>query len=125
MNLGETFQTLFDRYVTACRAGDPEGCAALFTDNAEVVSPYGPTARGREAILATHREWVGGGVEGKEICVLSCGGEGDVAWCLAAYREGESIAQGTSLNVLERQADGSWLIRVSSLNARYDGAVLA
>ena len=121
MTLAETFQTLFDRYVAACRSGDPEGCAALFTDDAEVVSPYGPTARGRAAIAATHRDWVGGGVAGKEVCVLACGSDGDLAWCLAAYREGESIGQGSSLNVLERQPDGSWLIRVSSLNARFDG----
>jgi hypothetical protein len=45
------------------------------------------------------------------------GSSGDLAWCLAAYSEGRVAEEGDSLNILEHQADGKWLIRICSLNS--------
>ena len=115
MTFKATFQKLFDRYVASYRSADAFGCASVFASEAELYSPYGPPVIGRIAIEATHREWVNEGAENKEIDVVDAGGSGNVGWCLAHYREG-STGRGTSLNVLERQQDGDWLITHCSLN---------
>jgi len=117
MDIRDELQRLYDTYVAAYRAGDAAGCAAIFTDDAELFSPYGPTARGRSAIRQTHEEWTSEGGENKAITVIEAGMSGDLAWCLAEFSEGETTGEGTSLNVLERQPDGGWLIRMCSLNA--------
>ncbi|SDI54884.1 YybH family protein [Aliiruegeria lutimaris] len=113
------FQSLFDRYVAAYRSGDAAGCAALFTENAQMHSPYAPPAHGRSEIEAVHRDWTSDDVSGKEVVVLEAGMSGDLAWCLAEFREDATTDEGTSLNLLERQKDGNWLIRVCSLNEAF------
>jgi ketosteroid isomerase-like protein len=119
MKLGEPimddFQELFEAYVSSYRARDAAGCASVYSSDAELYSPYGPAAIGRAAIEAAHREWVEEGGEHKKIIVMSEGRSGDLGWCMAHYSEG-STGNGTSLNILERQPDGNWLITHCSLN---------
>jgi hypothetical protein len=38
-------------------------------------------------------------------------------WSLATYSEGQVTGDGTSLNVLDRQTDGNWLIRICGPNS--------
>ena len=110
-------QKTFEMYVAAYRMGDAQGCAAVFLPDAVMMSPYGPTATGRDEIAAQHADWVGEGSEGKRLEIVAHGGARDVAWALAAFSEGEATGEGTSLCVFERQPDGRWLIRMCSLNA--------
>ena len=117
MALRDELQVVFDRYVAAYQAGDAPGCAAVFLPEAVMMSPYGPTASGHGAIAAQHAEWVGHGGGGKRLEIVAHGGAGDLAWALAAFSEGAATGEGMSLNVFERQGDGRWLIRMSSLNA--------
>lgn len=109
------FQELLDAYVSSYRAKDAAACASVYAPDGKLFSPFGPPAIGRRAIEATHRDWVEDGAENKEIRVVDAGGSGDVAWCLAHFSEG-STGSGTSLNILERQPDGAWLITHCSLN---------
>ena len=118
MAIKDELQLLFDKYVAAYRLGDAEGCAAIFADNAVLISPYGPSAWGRDGIRETHRHWTTEGGGRKQIEVKEAGVSGDLAWCLAEFSEGEVTGEGTSLNVMERQPDGGWLIRLCSLNDR-------
>jgi ketosteroid isomerase-like protein len=106
MTFADEAQRVFDAMVVAYRAGDAAGCAALFTADAILLSPYAHAARGRAAIEALHHEWTSDG-----------GSEGDLGWCLAAYSEGDGSGDGTSLRVLERQPDGRWLISSRSLTS--------
>ncbi|MES0808432.1 hypothetical protein ABLO27_03040 [Roseibium sp. SCPC15] len=108
-------QNLFNRYVDFYRSADAAGCSLMFEPEAELYSPYGPPAIGRAAIAATHGEWVQEGGENKDINVLSADCDGDLGWCVARFSEGTDDS-GTSVNVLARQADGSWLIKLCSLN---------
>ncbi len=112
----EEMQNVMDRMREAYRAGDAAGCAALFTPDGELHSPYAPPARGRAEIEALHRIWTVDG-ENKELRVLKAGASADLAWCLAAYSEGDVSGDGTSVCVMERQADGGWLICMCSLNS--------
>ncbi|WP_245318119.1 MULTISPECIES: nuclear transport factor 2 family protein [unclassified Mesorhizobium] len=57
MSIRDELQELWDIYVAAYRAGDAAGCAAVFTSDAELHSPYAPPARGRAAIEALHGVW--------------------------------------------------------------------
>ena len=103
-------QALFDRMAAAYRAGDAAGCAACFTDDARLLSPYAVEAQGRAAIEALHRDWTGHGGSEKTLTVIEAGCEGDTGWCLATYSEGDVTGDGKSLGIVRRQPDGSWLI---------------
>jgi len=115
MSFKQECQELLDHYVTCYQRGDAKGCASIYAVNAELYSPFGPSAVGRKAIEKTHAEWVAEGADGKQISVISASREGGLGWCVAEFSEG-STGEGVSLNVLLRQPDGSWLITHCSLN---------
>ena len=117
MSIRDDLQKLFNTYAAAYQAGDATACAAMFVLNGELYSPYAPPARGRAAIEALHRVWTHEAGGGKQLTVVDAGGSGNLAWCLAAFSEGQVTGDGTSLNILERHADGHWLIRICSLNS--------
>lgn len=108
-------QALMDQMAAAYRAGDAAGCAALFTADATMFSPYAVATHGRDAIEALHSVWTAP-ANSKQLRVIEAGQSGDLGWCLAAYSEGDVAGNGTSLCTLVRQSDGSWLIRLCSLN---------
>ena len=114
MAIREELQGVLDAYTAAYRNKYAEGCAAVFTEDGELFSPYAPQARGRAEIEAVHREWLQLGGEDKQLSVVDAGSSGDLGWCLAAYSEANGT--GTSLKVLHRQTDGRWLIRICSMN---------
>lgn len=116
MSIGDDLQKLLDEYVAAYRAGDAVGCAAVFTPDGELYSPYAGPARGRGEIEALHEIWTQNG-GGKQLTVIDAGSSGGIAWCHAGFSEGQATASGTSLNILDRQANGNWLIRISILNS--------
>ncbi|WP_246681563.1 nuclear transport factor 2 family protein [Mesorhizobium sp. B2-4-8] len=110
-------QELWDIYVAAYRSKDAAGCAAIFAPDGEVHSPYAPPARGRAAIASLHAVWTQGAGINKTLAVREAASSGALAWCLAAYSEGEATGNGTSLSVFERQPSGGWLVRMCSLNS--------
>ncbi len=116
MPIRQELQAVLGRYAQAYMAADAAGCAAVFTEDGAMYSPYGPPALGRASIAALHEVWTAGGSESKRLDVVQAGSAGDLAWCLADYSEGAEIGNGTSLMVFQRQPDGGWLIRMSSLN---------
>jgi ketosteroid isomerase-like protein len=116
MTVLPAFQSLLDRMTAAYRVGDAAACAAMFTPDAQLHSPYAPPAIGRAAIEALHTEWVGDGVEDKELRVIEAGGSGVSAWSLNRYTEHGGQIQGTSLIVWQLEADGEWRVRMCSLN---------
>ncbi len=116
MTIVAEMQALCDAYVAAYRAGDAEGCAAVFTTDGVMHSAFAPPAKGRAAIATTHAEWVKGG-EGKTLIVSRAAGAGDVAWFLADFAEGKGTGEGISLCVCSRTPGGPWRIAVCSLTA--------
>ena len=115
MGFQEECQNLLDQYLSCYRARDVKGCASIYVTEAEMYSPFGPPAIGRQAIEAAHKEWVKEGAENKHINVLSAGRSGDLGWCIARFSEG-TTGSGFSMNILARQPDGRWAITHCSLN---------
>lgn len=110
MAFQDEVQALIDRMAVAYRAGDAVGCADCFTEDACLLSPYAPEARGRAAIEALHRDWTGHGGNRKSLSVIEAGSDGATGWCLVAYSEGDMTGDGKSLNILSRGPDGVWRI---------------
>lgn len=115
MSLRDELQDVWDAYLAAYRKGDADGCAAAFSPDALLTSPYAPSVRGRDAIAAVHEDWTSQGGESKQLEMVDYGGAGDLAWCLAKFSEGNETGTGLSLNVMVR-LDGRWYIRMCSLN---------
>lgn len=107
-------EALWRTYAEAYRRADAAGCAAIFTEDCLLMSPYGPLAVGRAAVADLHNAWVAEGGAGKVLDVVRFDQDGDLAWALVRYSEEDE--SGLSLNVMQRQSDGSWLVHICSLN---------
>jgi len=115
---------LIAKLLDASRQHDAAACAALFTDDGSILSPYSVGVRGRKAIEATHKEWFDEGETNKRLDLLEFGASGDVGYCILTYAgdylqsDGSYVTEsGKSVNVLRRQHGGEWKIHVSSLNS--------
>ena len=111
----DDIQGLLDRMAAAYSVGDAAACANMFTDNAQLHSPFAPPAIGRAALLSLHEDWTSEGGD-KRFSILDFGCTHGLAWCLCRFSEGDVAGDGTSLIVLERGADDVWLIRSCCLH---------
>ena len=116
-------EVLVARLLDALQRHDASACAAPFTDDALILSPYGPPAKGTAEIRSAHQGWFDEGETNKRLDLLdSCTG-GELGYCVLAY-SGEYLQpdgsyaphRGRSVNVLRRGANGGWLIQISSMN---------
>lgn len=125
MDARAEFQRLIDRYLAAYAAQDADGCAALYTEEAVVLSSFGPPAIGRAEIAAAHRTWFEEGETNKTMTVLRAGIAGDLGHCLVAFsadmpgETGPERFHGASLNILTRSA-GGWRLSQTGLLATDD-----
>ncbi|MFT4729043.1 MAG: ketosteroid isomerase-like protein [Granulosicoccus sp.] len=110
----EKLLKLVSSYLSAYSRQDSEGCSQAFTPYGALFSPYGPQARGRKAIAATHLEWFVEKEEDKCIEVLEFHQIGDSAHCLLGWsarvpneneETGFNVARGVSLCVLTEEGD--------------------
>ncbi len=115
LRLRGELQVVLDKMARVYAQQDATACAALFTTNASLYSPYAPPTHGRAAIEVLHRIWTAE-PSAKKFEILDFGGGGDLAWALAQYSEGAVTGGGTTLAVFERSPEYGWLIRVCSLN---------
>jgi uncharacterized protein (TIGR02246 family) len=120
----EGIGALVTKLLAASREHNAEECAALFTEDGSILSPYGVEVRGQKAIEATHKEWFDQGEANKRLELLECDAGGDVGYCILAYAgdypqpDGSYTTEsGKSVNVLRQQPNGEWRIHVSSLNS--------
>jgi uncharacterized protein (TIGR02246 family) len=112
----DEMQALLQTYLEAYRDKDAAGCASCYAPNALMYSSYAPPVQGRTAIEKVHRDWVSEGGSDKTLDIVSAGSDIESSWCVARFAEGDPPSEGFSLNVFERDPDGTWLITVSSLS---------
>ena len=101
-------------YLAAYSARDARSCSRAFTQDGALFSPYGPPARGHEAIATTHSEWFAENEEDKCLDVLEFHQTGDSGHCLLGWSAripdeneagGFRVASGVSLCVLAVEGD--------------------
>ncbi|WP_306044956.1 SgcJ/EcaC family oxidoreductase [Nioella sp. MMSF_3534] len=127
MSARALLQEVLDSYLQAYTAHDAAGCAAAYTRDGQIFSPYGPPVTGTAAIVATHEAWFSEGETDKKMTILEARVDGDIAFCSLIYSahvpvEGGNTERvfGSSLNTFLRQPDGHWKIRHTSLNELED-----
>lgn len=103
-----------DAWIEAANRDDAAAVAALYADDATVVTAAGEVVRGREAI---ERMWAEGfgGVDDTRVTPSRTGVSGDLAFDAGEFRQTvhEGVpapARGRYIVVLRRQEDGSWRI---------------
>ena len=124
MTLLKEMEQLVAALLRASQAKDAGACAALYSEDGAVYSPYAPPAMGSAAIQELHQDWLDEGETNKRLDILEAGGDSDIAYVLVAYagdtpqEDGGVITDsGTSLNLCQRQPDDSWRIHISSLTS--------
>ena len=119
MDMKKFLEDFDDAYNQAFNRGDAEGCAAFFTDDVILLAPGQPMTRGKQAFLDTYRSRMrdsGGGTHSNEL--VEFGVEGDLAYQVGSFAVTGATPseQGSFVNVLKRQPDGTWKVAVSIFN---------
>jgi ketosteroid isomerase-like protein len=120
MDMKKILEDFDEAYNKAFNEGDAAGCAAFFADDVILMAPDQPMIRGKKAFEDVYRSRMNestGGTHSNEL--LEYGVEGDLAYQVGTYAiSGASPAeQGKFVNVLKRQADGTWKVAVSIFNS--------
>jgi ketosteroid isomerase-like protein len=119
MHMKKVLEDFDAAYNKAFNRGDAAGCAAFFTEDVIMLPPDQPMTRGRmafEEIMQSRMGKASGGTHSNKL--LEYGVEGDLAYQVGAYAIiGTNPAeQGKFVNILRRQADGTWKVSVSIFN---------
>jgi ketosteroid isomerase-like protein len=120
MDMKNILEDLDAGYNEAFNRGDAAGCAAFFTDDVILMAPDQPMIRGRKAFEEIYRSRMANSSGGTHSnALVEYGVEGDMAYQVGTYAvTGTSPSEeGKFLNVLKRQADGTWKVAVSMFNS--------
>jgi uncharacterized protein (TIGR02246 family) len=97
-------------FVEAFLRGDAGAVAQFYTENAQLIAPGAPVARGRSAIASAWQKTIDGGVKELSLQTLDVESAGDLAFETGLVRlvllDG-SVAQGRYVVVWKREA-GQW-----------------
>jgi len=81
----DQLQTMLDKYLAAYSDQDAVGCAATFTPDGALFSPFGPSVKGRDAIANAHREWFKANEQNKQFNVMEFHQTGELGHCLLSW----------------------------------------
>ena len=103
-------------FQSAMQAGDVEACVALCTEDATLMPPEEAPVQGREAI-GKHFSGLGADPSVQaSVVALSVSGELACQHSRVSWSGDDGSRYTDSLDVLQKQADGSWLLLASSWN---------
>jgi ketosteroid isomerase-like protein len=105
-----------EAFQRAMQMGDADACIALCAENAILMPPEEPPVKGRAAIR-NHFSGLGAdaSVQGN-VVELSISGELAYQHSRVSWRGDEGSRYTDSLDVLQKQDDGSWLLLASAWN---------
>ena len=119
MEARQAIEAITAEFVDAYNRGDAAGTATGYIEDCAVLAPNQPTVRGRQAIEALFKgmiEEVGGTVT-ETIVEVAEAGDLAYSWGTYSLESGEISDAGNVVEILNRQADGSWKIRLSIYNS--------
>jgi uncharacterized protein (TIGR02246 family) len=124
MGTREDVQALDDEYGKAVANQDTGALAAFYTADALLLPPNAPVAQGTKAIRAVFDGYVEAGAASLELQNTAFEEHGDIVIDAGRYTlnvqtpDGDSMTDvGKYLQVLKRQADGSFLIAYDCFNS--------
>lgn len=120
MDMKKALETFDAAYNEAFNRGDAAGCAAFFTEDVLLMAPDQPMTRGKKAFEDIYRSRMdesSGGTHSNKL--VEYGVEGDLAYQVGTFSISGTnpTEQGKFLNILKRQADGTWKVAVSMFNS--------
>ena len=120
MDMKKILEDFDEAYNEAFNRGDAKACAAFFTEDVILMAPDQPMTRGRQAfedIYNSRMDDDSGGTHTNAL--VEYGVEGDLAYQIGTYAVADADPPeiGKFLNVLKRQADGTWKVAVSMFNS--------
>ena len=106
-------------WTKAFNAGDVEGVASLYTENAHVMPPNGEMARGREAVRASFSSMIDADLTG-ELESVEANASGELAYRVGKYvvksGDGTVVDRGKFIEIWEK-VDGQWMIDADIWNS--------
>jgi len=117
----EDAYTSIEKFIEAYNQGDAAACASRYTDDAIILAGDHPVANGGEEIERLFVRIFEQGVRPMSLFPDEVGSSGDLAFEVGTATveipqpDGSDMAEERRyLTVLERQPDGSWLMRASA-----------
>jgi len=128
------YEKIRQRYIEFYVAGNAAGIAQIFTDDGFLLPPDNPIARGKAGVQAFYEEQLmqltpsSLSISPEEEAVMGDWGYGAGTWAATATLKATGATvrlDGKYLNVVKRQADGSWKIHRHTWNAPTQLAAMA
>jgi uncharacterized protein (TIGR02246 family) len=106
-------------FIAAFLKGDAKAVAELYTEDAQVIAPGAPVARGRSAIAAFWQKSIDGGVKGLELATTDVESAGDLACETGTVRlvARDGAASEARYVVVWKRVDGRWMLHRDIWNA--------
>lgn len=120
MDMKKILEDFDAAYNEAFNRGDAAGCAAFFAEDIVLMAPGQPMVRGRQAFEEIYKSRMGNASGGTHSnALVDYGVEGDLAYQVGTYAISGATPpeQGKFVNVLRREADGTWKVAVSIFNS--------
>lgn len=119
MEAQEAVQKINAEFKEAYDRGDAAAVAAAYAEDGAVLAPDEPTIRGKRAIEESFN-WVIKDIGGRvsiETVEVAAAGSLAYQWANYALKGGARSIAGKFVEVYNRQADGSWKIRLTIYNS--------
>ncbi len=119
MEARQAIEKMNAEYADAFSRRDAAASVAGYAEDCAVLAPNQPTARGRQAIETLFNEMMAeiGGTVSFEIVEVVDAGDLAYQWTTYSLEGGKESDAGQLVEVFNRQADGSWKIRLSIFNS--------
>ncbi len=119
MEARQAIEKLLAEFIDAYNRGDAAATATGYTEDCAVLVPNQPTVRGRQAVETLFKGMIEeiGGTTSLEIVEVADAGDLAYQWATYSLEGGEVSDAGQLVKIFNRQADGSWKIRLSIFNS--------
>ncbi len=119
METRQAIEEINAEFLDAYNRGDVAAIATGYTEDSAVLAPNQSTVRGRQAIETLFKGMIEeiGGTASIETVEMADAGDLAYQWATYSLEGGEQSDAGKFVEIYNRQADGSWKIRLTIFNS--------